>query len=167
MVHHDDRRDIIAKSLVRRSWENDMESDLRSARGAVFGSLGFVAIAMAVLVISGQPVRSNRAIGTPEVASEGASPIASPIAAGSPVQVDIRKLTFRPFRVSISEGDGVVWINYDGVPHTVTAKGEFDSGRIDQSGRFEQKFEQSGEFWYECLYHKDMVAVVEVVESEQ
>ena len=164
MVHHDDRRDIIAKSLVRRSWENDMESDLRSARGAVFGSLGFVAIAVAVLVISGQPVRSNSAIETPEVAKEGASPIASPIAAGSPVQVDIRKLTFRPFRVSISEGDGVVWTNFDGVPHTVTAKGEFDSGRIDRNGVYVQIFSESGDYWYECLYHKDMVAVVEVVD---
>ena len=141
-----------------------MESDLRSARGAVFGSLGFVAIAVAVLVISGQPVRSNSAIETPEVAKEGASPIASPIAAGSPVQVDIRKLTFRPFRVSISEGDGVVWTNFDGVPHTVTAKGEFDSGRIDRNGVYVQIFSESGDYWYECLYHKDMVAVVEVVE---
>jgi len=99
---------------------------------------------------------------------EAASPAASPQAAASPVvgrvDVEIVRLRYRPNRVEVPAGTTVTWTNSDVVPHTVTARGDFDSGRIDQSGTYQQTFPAAGVFWYECLYHKDMVGRVVVNE---
>ncbi len=155
---------VESQNLRFPGWGMKLENDLRSARAAILGSLGFLAIAMGILVVSGQPVRSFSSVSTPEIAESSASPVASPVSESAVAEVAIRKLTFRPFRVTIPIGGRVAWTNFDGVPHTVTARDSFDSGRIDLNGSYIKTFTVPGEYWYECLYHKDMVAVVEVVD---
>ena len=39
---------------------------------------------------------------------------------------------------------------------------EFDSGLIERNGVYLRTYNELGEFWYECLFHKDMIAVIEV-----
>lgn len=108
-----------------------MENDLRSARTAIFGSISFLTIAMTILVVFGQPVGSFSSESAPGTAEGSASPVATPVTKDAVAQVAIRKLTYRPFRVTIPIGGRVEWTNFDGVPHTVTARDAFDSGRID------------------------------------
>ena len=104
-------------------------------------------------------------------ATPAASPISSPLAsppAASPVsaqaEVSILRIRFDPFRLEVVASTTVVWTNTVGAPHTVTARGRFDSGRLDQNATFEQTFSEPGAYWYECFYHKDMVGLVVVSE---
>src|SRR5215212_298688 len=104
-------------------------------------------------------------------ATPAALPIASPLAsppAASPdsarAEVSILRMRFDPFRLEVAVGTTVVWTNTVGVPHTVTARGRFDSGRLDHDAAFAQTFTEPGAYWYECFYHKDMVGLVVVSE---
>lgn len=73
------------------------------------------------------------------------------------VEVKIENMKFEPAKVAVSEGDTVVWINKDLVPHTATAERGFDSKTIDPGGRWSYKASKAGHFAYKCFFHPTMV----------
>lgn len=56
----------------------------------------------------------------------------------------------------------VVWINKDPFPHTVTAKGDFDSHDIAAGRSWTYTAHTSGEFNYICKLHPTMKGVLKV-----
>jgi plastocyanin len=54
----------------------------------------------------------------------------------------------------VEAGTTVVWVNNDGVAHTVTSEsGNFDSGRLNPGQSFRFKFDNVGDFSYICSIH--------------
>lgn len=100
----------------------------------------------------------NVATGTEATPTAFASPVASPVA--STIEVAIDRMLYLPKRVEAPVGSTIVWTNLEGVPHTVTAPGLFSSGRMDEGGRYTRTFTEPGIYWYECLYHNNMVGLI-------
>lgn len=80
------------------------------------------------------------------------------LAAGASHEVTIEGMQFQPASVTVHRGDTVTWTNADLVPHTATAKGQFDSGNIAPGKSYSRRMEQAGEFDYVCKYHPGMHA---------
>ena len=78
--------------------------------------------------------------------------------------VDMRNIAFQPQSVNVTPGTTVVWVNRDGVDHTVTRDGDFDSGRIPPGGTFEFTFKDEGTYDYVCTLHPGMTGRV-IVEA--
>jgi plastocyanin len=92
--------------------------------------------------------------------------------------------TFVPAEVTITAGQGVVWINGSNLVHTVTADPSwaqnaknvqlppgaqpFNSGGIAPGGTFRHVFEEPGTYRYFCIPHEDegMVGTVIVKEKQ-
>jgi plastocyanin len=121
-----------------------------------------VVVVLMVAIAANLVVRWSSAATPKHAASPAASasPVASPFA--GLVQVTIDRMLYLPRRVEIPVGTTVAWVNREGVPHTVTAPGEFNSGRMDRDGRYERLFAEAGVYWYECLYHNNMSGLVVV-----
>ena len=85
-----------------------------------------------------------------------AGTVAVALAAGAPHEVKIEGMQFQPASLTVHRGDTVTWTNADLVPHTVTAKGQFDSGNIAPGKSYSRRMEQPGEFDYVCNYHPGM-----------
>jgi plastocyanin len=104
-------------------------------------------------------------------ATMSASPEAYASLVASPVpllvEVAIERLRYRPTRVEVVTGTTVRWTNAVSLPHTVTIRGEFDSGSIGERGTFEHTFSEPGSYWCECRYHQEMVGVVVVRDPER
>jgi plastocyanin len=81
---------------------------------------------------------------------------AAVLAAGAPHEVTIAGLKFAPAQLMVHRGDTVTWKNTDVVPHTATAQGKFDSGRIAPGQSYSRTMNQAGEFDYICTVHPDM-----------
>ena len=79
-------------------------------------------------------------------------------AAGWPAthEVAIEGMKFVPAQLTVKQGDTVVWVNKDLVPHTATAKGVFDSRTIDAGKRWSWKATSKGQHGYVCVYHPGM-----------
>ncbi len=68
--------------------------------------------------------------------------------------------------VVIGFNNTVKWVNYDSMPHTVTAvDGSFDSGNLDPGQSFVHTFNAPGTYVYVCIYHHWMEGAVIVVSS--
>jgi plastocyanin len=80
------------------------------------------------------------------------------LAAGASHEVTIEGMQFQPASLTVERGDTVTWKNADMVPHTATAKGQFDSGYIGPGKSYSRRMEQAGEFDYVCKYHPGMHA---------
>jgi plastocyanin len=76
--------------------------------------------------------------------------------------VTIEAMAFSPATLTIRRGDTVVWNNKDVVPHTATARGQFDSGNIAAGKRWSHAMGKAGSYRYVCAYHPGMVATVVV-----
>jgi plastocyanin len=63
---------------------------------------------------------------------------------------------FKPPTLTVDRGDTIVWRNSDPVPHTVTAKGAFDSGAIAAGATWKYTAKTSGRFDYICAFHPTM-----------
>jgi plastocyanin len=77
--------------------------------------------------------------------------------------VTIEGMRFHPELLTVAEGDTIVWVNRDLVPHTATSEaGRFDSQMIqpEQSWRFTPG--RKGEFAYVCTFHPTMKATLHV-----
>jgi plastocyanin len=73
--------------------------------------------------------------------------------------VTIDGMRFQPERLTVAEGDTVVWINKDLVPHTATSEaGHFDSQIIQTEKSWKFSAEKKGEFPYVCTFHPTMKA---------
>lgn len=70
--------------------------------------------------------------------------------------VSIRDLAFHPGTLTVPKGSQVIFSNADGVAHTATDKGVFDSGRIKPGKSFAVRFKQKGTFAYHCKIHSFM-----------
>lgn len=78
--------------------------------------------------------------------------------------VFIQSFTFVPDHVTINQGDSVVWINNDGVPHTSTSDDAlWDSGTLNNGDSYTLGFDSSGTFPYHCTFHISMLGTVEVL----
>ncbi|MCC6791512.1 MAG: amidase [Thermomicrobiales bacterium] len=94
--------------------------------------------------------------------AEASPPAAVASPAASPFAHSIERMAYHPSRVDIPAGATVTWVNRQGVPHTVTAPGELNSGRLDRDARFTHTFDEPGVYWYECFYHHNMSGLVVV-----
>jgi plastocyanin len=62
--------------------------------------------------------------------------------------------------IHVQAGEAVVWVNYDQVPHTATAKdGSWDSGTLAQGDGVVMVFDEPGTYQYICLLHPPVNAI--------
>jgi plastocyanin len=76
--------------------------------------------------------------------------------------VVIEGTNYAPATLAVKRGDTVVWINKDPFPHTVTAKGVFDSHNIATGHTWQYTARKAGEFAYICTLHPTMKATLKV-----
>ncbi|MEQ9618353.1 MAG: plastocyanin/azurin family copper-binding protein [Deltaproteobacteria bacterium] len=80
--------------------------------------------------------------------------------------VKIRNLEFTPKELAVAPGDTIIWINYDFIPHTVTADDEsWDSGLIEAEGRWQIVIQEDMHKSYFCRYHPSMRAGIRIVKQ--
>lgn len=75
---------------------------------------------------------------------------------------------FSPRVFTVNVGDTVVWTNMGAQIHTTTADGGqavyWNSGDLQPGKSFSYAFAQAGNFTYNCFYHPEMVAEVDVLQ---
>ena len=76
--------------------------------------------------------------------------------------VVIEGFKYQPETVTIKRGDSVVWINKDLFPHTITAKGVFDSHDIAPGRSWKYTPRKAGEYAYTCTLHPNMKGLLKV-----
>ncbi len=78
--------------------------------------------------------------------------------------VEIRDLEFSPKELAAAPGDTITWVNYDLVPHTVTADDEsWDSGFVGAQGQWQLVVQAGMPTTYFCRYHPFMTARLRIV----
>lgn len=84
----------------------------------------------------------------------------APLSVGTKTEsVAIRDFAFAPGNLQVPIGATVTWTNYDGAPHTATAKdGNWDTGIFNKGEKKAITFDQPGEYQYYCKVHPNMVA---------
>jgi plastocyanin len=89
---------------------------------------------------------------------------AGAIAAEKPAThtVVIEGLKYIPETLVVKRGDVVVWTNKDPFPHTVTAKGVFDSRSIAAGHSWKYTARKAGEHHYLCTFHPNMKGTLRV-----
>jgi plastocyanin len=65
-------------------------------------------------------------------------------------------MAFHPAVLEVARGDTVIWVNQDIVPHTATAKSEWDTGVLAQGALGIIISRRRGEFRYACTLHPTM-----------
>lgn len=76
--------------------------------------------------------------------------------------VTIEGMKFSPAMLSIAAGDTVTFVNKDSAPHTATAQGTFDTGRLEQGQSGQLTFAAAGSFDYICTVHPAMKGTIVV-----
>ncbi len=76
--------------------------------------------------------------------------------------VVIEGVAYAPESLTIKRGDTVVWINKDPFPHTVTAKGSFDSHSIGSGKSWKLTLRTAGDYAYICSLHPNMKGALKV-----
>ncbi len=72
-------------------------------------------------------------------------------------------VAFTPEKVTVRQGDTVVWVNRDPFPHTATALDRtFDSGEMGPDKRWEYTARKKGRVGYVCTLHPTMKGVLVV-----
>jgi plastocyanin len=89
---------------------------------------------------------------------------AGAIAADKPAThtVVIDGVAYKPETLSVKRGDTIVWVNKDPFPHTVTAKGAFDSHDIAAGKSWKYTASKAGEYAYTCTLHPNMKGTLKV-----
>ena len=65
--------------------------------------------------------------------------------------------------LTVTQGDTIVWVNKDLVPHTATSEsGGFDSTIIHADESWKHTAQRRGTFPYVCAFHPSMVATLRV-----
>ena len=71
--------------------------------------------------------------------------------------ISIKNLVFNPSTLTVTNGTTVIWINNDGIDHTVTAEGGlFNSGTLGNGQNFTYTFSIPGTYNYSCSIHPSM-----------
>lgn len=92
----------------------------------------------------------------------------APLVAAGPGGADVGttrivQFAFVAADMEVPAGTRLTWVNDDPAPHTVTADdGTFDSGQLDQGGRYSVVLDTPGTFAYHCDIHPTMVGTVRV-----
>jgi plastocyanin len=86
------------------------------------------------------------------------------IAADKPAThtVVIEAVRYDPETLTVKRGDTIVWVNKDPFPHTVTAKGAFDSHDIAAGKSWKYTARKTGEYTYICTLHPNMKGTLKV-----
>jgi plastocyanin len=71
-------------------------------------------------------------------------------------------VAYQPDALTVKRGDTVVWVNKDPFPHTVTAKGSFDSHDIAAGKSWKYTASKAGEYAYICTLHPNMKGTLKV-----
>ena len=72
-------------------------------------------------------------------------------------EVTVRSFRYQADPVNVAQGDTVVWVNADMVPHTVTARdGSWDSQSLTPSASWRLVPEEAGRHQYFCVFHPNM-----------
>jgi plastocyanin len=80
------------------------------------------------------------------------------------VTISMNGPSYRPGKITVTEGTIVTWINNDTQPHTATAIGAFDSGPIPPNGgRWTWVAAVPGTFQYHSLIQPTMTGTITVV----
>lgn len=75
----------------------------------------------------------------------------------------IQGLRYSPATIRVHQGDTIIFVNDDIVPHTVTDRGNaFDSGLITSSQKWRLVPTEVGTFNYSCTVHPNMEGTIEV-----
>jgi plastocyanin len=69
---------------------------------------------------------------------------------------------FEPETLTVKRGETVIWVNKDPFPHTVTAKGAFDSHDIAAGKSWKYAARKAGEYAYVCTLHPNMKGTLKV-----
>ena len=88
----------------------------------------------------------------------------SGVIAAAPVThtVVIEGVKYTPEALTVKGGETVVWVNKDPFPHTVTAKGAFDSHDIAGGKSWKYTARKAGEYAYICTLHPNMKGTLKV-----
>lgn len=86
-----------------------------------------------------------------------------------PKAVAGEKNIFRPNNIIIKKGSTVRWVSKDETEHVfatmkLISKGAISSPRVAPGGSWEQKFDESGEYFYICFIHHSMIGKLTVEE---
>jgi len=76
--------------------------------------------------------------------------------------VIIDGVKYEPATLTVKRADTVVWVNRDPFPHTVTAKGMFDSHEIPAGKSWKYRPLRAGEYTYICTLHPNMKGTLRV-----
>jgi plastocyanin len=76
--------------------------------------------------------------------------------------VIIDGVRYQPENITAKRGDTVVWVNQDPFPHTVTAKGVFDSHEIPAGKSWKFIPRKAGDYIYVCTLHPTMKGTLKV-----
>jgi plastocyanin len=76
--------------------------------------------------------------------------------------VVIDAVKYEPAALTVSRGETVVWINKDPFPHTVTARGAFDSRDIASGKSWKLTARKPGIYEYVCTLHPGMKGTLTV-----
>jgi len=92
-----------------------------------------------------------------------AAAVAMNVAAAASTHVVVMDgVSYAPAALTVRRGDAVVWRNKDPFPHTVTAKGEFDSGTIAAGKEWRLVARKPGVYAYLCTLHPNMTGTLTV-----
>lgn len=92
----------------------------------------------------------------------GAGPDAIAAAQTTTHTVVIDGLKYEPESLTVKRGETVVWVNKDPFPHTVTAKGAFDSHEIPAGKSWRYTPRRAGDYAYVCTLHPNMKGTLKV-----
>jgi len=76
--------------------------------------------------------------------------------------VIIEAVKYEPALVTVKRGETVVWVNKDPFPHTVTARGAFDSREIAAGKSWKYTPRNAGRYDYICTLHPTMKGTLQV-----
>lgn len=85
-----------------------------------------------------------------------------PAASAATRTIVIEGMQFAPVTITVKQGDTVVWVNRDFVPHTATAGEAFDSGPIAAGASWRFVPRTAGRYAYVCTLHPTMKATLVV-----
>ena len=86
-----------------------------------------------------------------------------PVAAAPATRtVVIDAVHYEPESITVKRGETVVWINKDPFPHTVTARGAFDSKEIPAGKSWRYTPRNAGQYPYICTLHPTMKGTLNV-----
>lgn len=128
----------------------------------LYAGLALVSLAMLIGVI----VSSWTAFGGGHMGQmhSGSNNSGATVTAGSAFEtIEIRDFAYAPGNLQVPVGAMVTWKNFDGAPHTATAKdGGWDTGTLNRGESKSITFGEAGDYQYYCRIHPAMKARLQV-----